>query len=392
MFAKETLKYNLSILEKLLIIACSFSILSQLPLFLSNKVIKSTVMLLWIITLLICIYLRRFKIRKEIIGVIACLYIYDFFILFMQLITDKSYLNSNFVYPVNLSIFIFLTAYMVGEGSLNKKHLIERMSKYYVITCLIVGGYIFFDTFRGVNWAESEGYLYTSKNSISQILLIAILLILFCNFNMNKYIKLAFLFCISTILIMLKSRATLIGLLILILYWGLFYIKKRSTKTIFIIVFMMIIFFIFTNQNIYDFIINKIILNNRRGSSLNTISSGRIGHLLIFIENISQNWIVGNGGMYLESFPLSLIISYGILGSIPVFILSLIPLFSCFGRGKNKEILFLRKIVFMTSMIMLINSIFEELSPFGPGVKCFMLWVMYGLYKGFSVKKNNNSI
>ena len=43
----------------------------------------------------------------------------------------------------------------------------------------------------------------------------------------------------------------------------------------------------------------------------------------------------------------------------------------------------------MLTIITLSNSLFEELAPFGPGVKCYLLWVVTGLSMAFTEKSEN---
>ena len=40
------------------------------------------------------------------------------------------------------------------------------------------------------------------------------------------------------------------------------------------------------------------------------------------------------------------------------------------------------------NVLMLISGIGEEMPPFGPGVKCFVLWLTFGYYIGSRYKIN----
>ena len=46
----------------------------------------------------------------------------------------------------------------------------------------------------------------------------------------------------------------------------------------------------------------------------------------------------------------------------------------------------------LLNILLLTNGLFEELSPFGPGVKCYLLWMITGIYLGLKVKKERIKI
>lgn len=70
-------------------------------------------------------------------------------------------------------------------------------------------------------------------------------------------------------------------------------------------------------SDLNNFIINEIIFNNR-DMSINSLSSGRDVHWKRFAQEFGDYMFVGTGGTYLESMPLAVLFSYGIIGGIPV--------------------------------------------------------------------------
>ena len=52
------------------------------------------------------------------------------------------------------------------------------------------------------------------------------------------------------------------------------------------------------------------------------------------------------------------------------------------NKNKNKTNNKLKHLVFLLSIMLIVNGLFEELAPFGPGVKCFSLWFYFGFYIG----------
>ena len=73
--------------------------------------------------------------------------------------------------------------------------------------------------------------------------------------------------------------------------------------------------------------------------------------------------------------------TYGILGSIVVFILAILPLVNLtYSTARYDMLPELRYITIILWWISMVNGIFEELAPFGPGVKCYLLWLLCGIY------------
>ncbi len=377
---------KLSSIDLSFILICWISNLSQLPFFLNNSFIKMIVMLSWIIMLYI-IFIKYNKIInfKKLSKIIFIIWLFNFFILLMQFITNKNYIKSNFIYPINLSIFVLIVSYFSGQFM--TKISVERIANSFVYSSLLVGIYIYIDTFRGRDWSDSMGYLYASKNSISTIFIIAVICILLYWKNKNIAVKYSVLIFFIVLVFMMKSRTSILGLLFSYIYFFTFVIKNKKKKVIYLIIFISIILFVFCNENLNNLIINKIIFNNRMGSDLNSLSSGRIDHFNIFIEIFKFNPLVGNGGMYLESFPLAILISYGIIGSIFVFILSVVPIIIGFIYRNSYNYIKVRRLMILLNIILIINGLFEELSPFGPGVKCYLLWAITGIYLGLIVKE-----
>ncbi|MGU8908542.1 O-antigen ligase family protein [Clostridium perfringens] len=270
---------------------------------------------------------------------------------------------------------------------------VEKIVNSFVYSSLLVGIYIYIDTFRGQDWSDSMGYLYASKNSISTIFVIAVICILLYWKNKSMSVKYSVLIFFIVLIFMMKSRTSILGLLFSYIYFLTFVIENKKKKLIYLSIFISIILFILCNENLNNLIINKIIFNNRIGSDLNSLSSGRVDHFNIFFENFKFNPLVGNGGMYLESFPLAILISYGIIGSIFIFILSISPIIIGFIDRNSYKYIKVRRLMILLNIVLIVNGLFEELSPFGPGVKCYLLWVITGIYLGLIVKeerRNNN--
>lgn len=377
---KKKYKKNNSTLLMLITIIF-ISNLSQIPIFHGNTIIKGINIFLWLILLinLVLNFTDKISLKKIMIFLFLLLF-FDILMIFLQLFKEIPYLKSNFIYPVHLSFFILVVGYFTGQVfSPNKIYLLVNS---YFLSSLIVAINIYIEFFKGIDWAGSSGYLYASKNSIAQIILISmVLLIIYSESGFKTSIKIVSILFFGVFLLMLKSRATLLGLLIFVIYYVFIYIKSNKNKCYILLGLMILIGIIIVNEDVYNFIINQILLNNRAGSDLDTLSSGRMTHLQIFIDNFWNSPWIGNGGQYLESFPLAVLISYGFLGGGLLLVFSIMPCIMA-AFEKNEALLNMKTIVILLSFIMLANGIFEELSPYGPGVKCYALWMFTGLFLG----------
>ena len=373
-----------NILIKLICLVCFISNISQLPILLNNGIIKLIVISCWAMIMVIASVIsviKKEKISKKELNIFIWVLIFDLFILICEGLTHKQYIASSLVYPIHICAFIYLIGLLISKKCSEKD--IRSIFNSYIISSCIVGIYIFINFFIGTNWREGA-YVYSSKNSISQILLSAIIFIAL--YWDNKKLKLVVMTAIFILICMLKSRATIFGAIIAFIFYLFFIEENKKTKKICMCVAVISIAIILTNEYIYDVIINNILLNNKSGSDLNDISSGRLDHLSFFLTNFKEDYFIGQGNVWVESFPLNTLLNYGILGSIPVFVIWLIPL--NFLKRKNYRDKKLYNSLSLIYVVYMINSIFEALAPFGPGVKCYMLWLICGIYAG--ITRNND--
>lgn len=366
-------------------VICIISNISQAPIFLRLSFTKIIIFMSWLFLLGYILYKFKLGIDKHIQGILFLTLCFDLFITSAYIFTTRNYLSSNFIYPVHLCVFILVVSYFVGLITDNE--VMSKISNYYIWSALIVGVNIYFEVFRGVDFENTTGYLYGAKNSIGPIFLVAIILLLVYYKNSISIIKYLILSFFIILLILLKSRTTIIGLIIATIYYVLFIVKSNKVKIVILSGIIIFLFYIFNDEYLYDFFVNKIMLNGKLDQGMDAISSGRLSHIDIFLEKFNGAYLIGYGKMYLESFPLAILISYGIIGSIPLFILSIKPLIISFKYRKNKKNNMLMKVVVLLTIVMLINGLFEELAPFGPGVKVYMLWLVFGLFLGRLAKE-----
>lgn len=371
------------ITETILILAIALSNLSQIPALFGNSLIKSGYTIAWILLFMMLLYVCSFKISiKHLILPI----IFDV-ICGIGLIWGQSYFSSALFTPINMSAFILLIGIMMGK--LADDETLKRISIVYIATSFIVGLVLLGSVFRGVDWSGSSVYVYGSKNSAAPFLLIGLILVAIIFYRDHKVIPFALIVFYKVLICMMKSRATLISLVIFLLYFIFGVVESKKERNFYIILLMTCVLLIIFQPNVNHLIVDEILLNNR-SSDLATLSSGRDYHWYIFKTEFYDYLFMGTGGTYLESMPLAVLMSYGLIGGIPVLLFAIKPLCYAIKERKSKKYQLYTVLVISISLTMLINSIFEEQAPFGPGVKCYFLWLICGLYIGKKKHDNQN--
>lgn len=363
--------------EKLIMIACFLCNISQIPALFENRLLGLLYMGCWIILLLALWFnnMGTFKLRYFI-----CPIVFDIFCIFMSLV-DGGYISSDLFRPINLSAFIFAIGILAG-GYLEENSL-RKISVAFISSALIVALYLYMNIFRGVDWANSGAYLYASKNSAGQIFLTAAILTALFFFDEHKVLSTgAIAFCIALI-IMMKSRATLVTLAIIVIYILLFVVEKPSYRVMGIILIILMVFIVFTNEGLYNLYVKQIMLNNKDITDISGITSDRDMQYNYFNQNFKYYFLTGTGGTYIEAMPLSVLMSYGVIGGIPVLLYSLYPLYIGIKNSGIWQYKRFCNIIISLALMMWINGIFEEQSPFGPGVKCYFLWLVTGIFLGY---------
>ena len=363
--------------ERLIIFASFLCNISQIPIFFENRLLGISYMGCWIILLLGLLFnnMGAFKLRYFMWPII-----FDVFCILMSLFKG-GYISSDLFRPVNLSTFIFLIGILAG-GYLEKNSL-RKISAAFISSALIVALYLYMNIFRGVDWANSGAYLYASKNSAGQIFLTAATLTALLFFKEHKVLSMGVITFCTALIIMMKSRATLITLIIVAIYILLFVVERPIYKILGIILLILVVFIIFTNEGLYDLYINQIMLNNKELTDISGITSDRDIQYDYFNQNFKYYFWLGTGGTYIEAMPLSVLMSYGIIGGIPVLLYSLYPLYIGVKNSRVWKYKRFCNIIISLSLMMWINGIFEEQSPFGPGVKCYFLWLITGIFLGY---------
>lgn len=288
--------------------------------------------------------------------------------------TDGKYLNVD-IYNMAISMVIAIISYSTLRNY-SSDSFFKHIAFVSIISSLILCTMLYQQYFTDYD-ISSTIYAYNNKNSIGQILLNASVIITLFVTDKNLISKILVYITIASIVIilfMLKSRATLICFFFLIFY---IIIQSQNMKAKWgtLVLLTAALIYIYTNSQAYDLIVNSIFLAGRDLSDMNELSSERIYTLSEALEIIPQNLLFGIGNKYVDCMPISMTLQFGVFGALIVFVF-LIALFVKINRlDRNSNLHLATYLLFIT---MLINSLFEAQPPFGPGVKCFMMWMSIG--------------
>lgn len=363
----------------LVLLVCAMTNISQMPLIVNTGYTRYFSTPLWfglaVVSLLILKVIPYSHIKKLFFLVVAfALYF------FIASLMNNNYFNSELPYPIFLAFFVLFIGYLVGRFLTIDDT--DEILTVYVISSTLVCIDVFKSYVLGVDM-EALTYAYASKNSVSQILLSAWIIILLRKFGKVKgFIKnlyyILYFILLTITLLGLKSRATIIGIPIVI-FWVLIHGKlDRKVRYIIILIVIMAVILLSIKPQYYDMLVNNILLGNRSASSLDDLSSGRYSQWENFGNDFKNNWLFGQGSAARESLILTALLEFGIIGGSMIFSLALSPLVWCLTKFKRSHPFYL----FFSSLAItyITNGIFEQLAPFGPGVKCYLLWFLFGIF------------
>lgn len=358
----------------LFFIAVVCSMLSQVPAFLESgldAVLKYT----WILPLGYLVFLSLHSVvNKRLYPFYLFLAAFFIYCLLCESAFGIKYVGVDLY---NIAISCMVTAVSFAFWSKYGKDKDMSRLSIVILFCATLLSFVVYIDFISQQSIADRTYAYESKNSLGQILLSGVLIAIV---NIRKGSKIKLMYIVISVLIivvvfMLKSRATILGALFLLFYYAFKYNNKKVRRLILMLTILAIVFLLF-NDKAYNIVVNDIMFASRRGDGLDTISSNRLSYIAQILPLFSDHIFFGIGEKYLDCFPIIIVIQYGILGAAIVFAF-LFNVFR-FTTFKIKHTNPIHLTTFLLFAIFMINSLFEAQPPFGPGVKCFLLWMMFG--------------
>ncbi|MBQ3804382.1 MAG: O-antigen ligase family protein [Prevotella sp.] len=234
-------------------------------------------------------------------------------------------------------------------------------------------------------------FAFNAKNSMGQILLnCAIVIVLFpiSRIMLFRFVQWFTIVPIVVMLFMLKSRSTLVGFFFVVFYMILQSRDKRI-RWLTLAVVLAFIIYLLSNAEAFNTIVYGILMAGRDVNDVNEVSSERIQTISEALEIIPDNILFGVGNKYVDCMPISMMLQFGFIGFV-IVITYIGILFRKIVKLDLKNNIHLA--TFLIFVAMVLNSLFEAWPPFGPGVKCFMLWMMLGFSLALESKPNRQGI
>ena len=304
-------------------------------------------------------------------------FVFALYCLICEVFTGVQYIGADST-NIFISVFILSVSFSYGRQSAD----LEKTLKHIAVVCFaasFIYGIVVYRHFLSGADMFSTIYAYDAKNSAAQILLSSCI-ILFTLYKPQKYVtkivEYLSLTVLLLIMILLKSRATLLGFLYVLFFFSFSY-KNKKVRRLFILLGVVALLFIFSNPSIYNTVVNGILFANRDVRDMNQLTSGRVDLMQDSISLFLSSPLIGVGNKYFDCFPVIILTQYGILGGLLVF---------AFVGKRIKECLVvldktnkLELSAYLLMITYLLDSLFEAQPPFGPGVKCFPLWMIWGI-------------
>ena len=286
-------------------------------------------------------------------------------------------LYSALPYPIALSLFVLFVGLMAG------RHLnadgIKQTAWFYAISGVIVCVDVYFKYVANSSLSQLI-YSYASKNSVSQILLTSLWILLLFGFEKKGFVRkvlvIAAIALLAWTLIGLKSRASLIMIPAVLLRLLFGKVTSKPVRRIVVIAILAVAVVLMIGDN-FQVLVEDVLFGGRDSTDLNAVSSGRTDEWAEFPALFAQAPIFGHGLKARESLVLTALLEYGLLGGSVVLILAVSPLLWGFFKLRKDHTMYL--LFTCLAICYVVNGIFEQLAPFGPGVKCYYLWFLMGM-------------
>ncbi|MFC5531547.1 O-antigen ligase family protein [Cohnella yongneupensis] len=378
-----------------LILCIVLSVCSQFPGLQGNGSFKGLLLLSWFVLFAALLIGSRVYFSQTLLVYLTLTLLFDCYCMVMDIFSNGEYLATNHVRNLNISMFIMVIGYMVPSyvdvGKMKKVLLV------YIAFVIVLMISVYQKSFSSTGMMDINGYVYGSKNSLGPILLSAMIIIAKLYetaLRPQALIKYSVLALMGVFITMMMNRASMVAGIMVLLFNLMFMNISLKRKFFAILSIVAASVYALQNNQIQQYLKQVTgIASFQNSGNLDGLSAGRVSIMEQGWAIFKAHPIFGIGATYVENFQLSALVHYGLAGGTILLLLSLIPLYKFTIRYRlNPD-----KFVQTLSLLMLslwINSLFEEESPFGPGVRAFIIWFLvgYGIRMLSSVPAMNRRI
>ncbi len=298
-----------------------------------------------------------------------------FYCALMTASTASLYLNVD-VTNMLISVMVCLTSYIffLNFGS---ERLLSQLGRLLLAGALLLGIIVYVLFFRGQDLL-TRTYAFDAKNSMGQILLCcAVVGGLFWRptLSVMRWTKYAIILTLVYFIMIMRSRATILSLAYVIAYL-IFRAPDRRIRYVVFALTAAVVFYAAVSPSAYHVLVDGILLGGRDIEyGLDEASSGRVTGIREGLDIIADNFWLGVGDRYLDCMPVAMMMQFGLVGASMVFFYLGAIWWRVERQGTWHNVHLCTYLLFYAMMF---NSLFEAKPPFGPGIKCFLLWLMLG--------------
>lgn len=369
----------------ILAICCSF--ISQIPDVL-NAGIDGIFKLIWVLPLLYQLVISpKSYFDNQLIPYYLYVLFFTLYCLFMQLFLEKSYMGAD-LYNMAISTMITMVSYNFWKKN-ETPSLLNLISLFILLGGSMLAVVIFKDYWNGGSLL-SPLEAFDIKNALSPILLccgVATLTLYKPQKSIYRLISYGLVIIIMGVMILLRSRATYVSAIYILMYVIYASSNKRIKLWAAGLTAVVLVFFL-TNAAFYDILFKDILVGGINSKSIDSVSSGRFTLISIVLTMIPNHPWIGNGNLYLDCMPIAMLAQYGIWGCLIVFPFLFYLLRKCTRLQKTGPVGFTAFLLFTA---FLVNSLFEAQTPFGPGIKCFIMWMLFGFALAIQQKQKRET-
>lgn len=296
----------------------------------------------------------------------------------LQAVSGRCFLGMdiyNFAVCAFLTVIGFAYTRFVGERDYRRfaSQLAFCLTLLSVILALTI-------TFRHLSHPDftlyNSGYEFKNATAFAFTLVLAFVYSVWSQQRRALKIFYVVSFIILTVAIaLLRSRASYLCLAGLICYmWAA--IPHRKIKYEILAAGVILIGILLALRPTREFFLMNLIMGSRTLDNPDLFTSFRLSQMGEVTANMQGvSWIFGQGCIYLDCFPVKILLEYGALGfcAVAAFLVWT-------GRQVFRAFRFRRSgtALFILFWLCLLNSLLEAYPPFGPGLRCFLLWLTLG--------------
>lgn len=381
----EKQKQKSGILINIVLLTFFLSNLSYIPYFTTKGMTQLLSYPMWGILVFYLVVKRRLYLVGKDKGFLLYIAFILLLLLTFSVFAGKTYSTSLLTRCIMIAIVISIVGEMVSYSQ--ETYFAEKsIFKAYILASIILCVIIYFSYLQGQDFSSAI-YVYGSKNEASFLAASSFVMVLYYDHfddieesertKLFRFLVAGFLFIMVSLM---RCRQMMIAMLAVLL---VFFLQKNTSKYIkllLVIVFAIMVILIQDNQ-FYNTFINGIVFAGRDRTSIDSLSSGRITEIRWALEQLSNNLFTGTGDTHtVDCFFISVFMQYGIIVGSLITVLALFPLIygiTYYRRSKDP----LALILILCHFSYFIGGIFEENAPFGPGIRCYISWFLYGYLK-----------